>query len=137
MGKYSNVNWSAMSSAASKALSELSYHNLNCRLNITNRTVLSSSATEVLSKAFNDVLSSSRITGSVAVLRKKLSALKSVASKIKSYQATEKSIRNYEQKMRSARSEMQKMVYQNVIRNLKSKLNSQQNDIDNYLRRNI
>ncbi len=137
MGKYSNVNWSSMQSAASSALSELSSHSLNCRTNITNRSVLSSSATEVLSKAFNEVRSSSSITGSIAVLKKKLNTLKSVAYKIRSYQETEKSIHNYEQKLQSAETEAQKRSYMNIIKNLKNRLNSQQNEIDNYLSQNM
>lgn len=137
MGKYSNVNWSSMQTAAANALSELSSHSLNCKSNITNRSVLSSSATEILSKAFNEVISSSSITGSIAVLRKKLNTLKSVASKIKSYQETEKAIREYERKLQRAKTDEQKRAYQNVIRNLRSRLNSQQNEIDSYLSKNM
>ena len=134
MGKYSNVNVSALSSAVNQALSELSSHGvMDISSSILNSRVLQSSVNANLSTAFSTITSSVAVTGSIANLRKKLENLIKADVFIKIYQEIVKDLDRFERLERSSRNNRFGSA-SSAKNSIKSLLANYESTIDGYLR---
>lgn len=96
MGKYSNVSVSSLKAEANRAISELGSNNLDSIIDtLSNKSILDSSASEVLRTAMNSINSSSK-TGSISTLKNNLQKLVSGCGYISEYQKLEKEVAELE-----------------------------------------
>ncbi len=133
MGKYSKVNASNMQTQATKALSELNFHNLSDSIQvINNKGVLNSSANKVLSDALSNITERTSLNGSIPNLKKYLNNLKEASSYIMKYQTLEKEINNLYALLARAK-EKEALSIRSQIRQKENSLKSYEQKIDNLL----
>jgi len=98
ISKYSNVNAGSLLNAANTALNELNSHNMsNIKKTLFENTVLKSGATMPVSNAFDEVITNTSKSGSVATLKKELNNLAKIAENISTIQRYETNINKLEQ----------------------------------------
>lgn len=100
MGKYSNVNATALKNVASTAIDELNNYNLsNVHNNLKNSNTMKSSASHAIKDSLYNIIYSNNINGSLKNLKNKLNNLVTAAEYIKRYQEAEANINKLNKKL--------------------------------------
>ncbi len=92
MSTYSNVATANLKTTATNAMKDLEKHNLSSIKDSLNTSILSTKVNKLAKNKLQDVISSTSINGSIAVLQKKLQNIISAADHIQNIQSYERQI---------------------------------------------
>ncbi len=135
MGTYSSVKATSLKNAANNALSELGSHSLDSvKNNLSNVYNFDASANPVITDSLSNIMDSQSLTGSIAVLRKRLTNIKSAAEKIEDIQSKESTIYSYRNNSYYRDEDNKiKTYYQNQIYSLQRQISNLETQIRNLL----